>query len=124
MPPARSATSTRRTASTRSRATPRPVAPRLNLSKVKWDRKFRTAMLVVLGLVGWLGVQGATSLIATRSQAEQEQAIVHRLAAENRRLAAEQRALTQPATIVRTARSLGMVRANERAYAVTGLPGR
>jgi cell division protein FtsB len=69
-------------------------------------------------------VQGATSLIATRSQAEQEQAIVHRLAAENRRLAAEQRALTQPATIVRTARSLGMVRANERAYAVTGLPGR
>lgn len=109
------------------RATRAPAAApplRLNLSKVKWDRKFRTVMLVVLAFVGWLGVQGASTLIATRAQAQAQQALVHRLAAENRRLAAERLALTQPATIVRNARALGMVRANERAYAVTGLPGR
>jgi cell division protein FtsB len=138
MPPARSATSAARatrassvprTQSPRARTTARPsaprtVPPRLYLSKIKWARKFRAVMLVVLAFVGWLGVQGAMTLIATRAQAEQQQAIVHQLAAQNRRLAAEQDALSQPTTIVRAARSLGMVRANERAYAVTGLPGR
>ena len=133
MPPRSATTATRsaRTAGAPSgsprRATRGPAAApplRLNLSKVKWDRKFRTVMLVVLGFVGWLGVQGATTLIATRGQAQAQQAIVHRLAAENRRLAAEQRSLTQSATIIRDARALGMVRTDERAYAVTGLPGR
>ena len=131
MPSARSSSAARsaRTSSARSatpQRAPRPttVPPRLHLSKVQWDRKFRAVMLVVLGLVGWIGVQGATTLLATRAQAQEQQAIVHRLAAQNRALEAQQRALSQPATLIRHARALGMVKANERAYAVTGLPGR
>jgi cell division protein FtsB len=103
---------------------PRSVTLRLPSSRVRWDRKFRIAMLVVLGFVGYLGIKGMVTLLNTRLQAEAQQAIVHRLAAENRRLEREQQALGQPSTIAAAARGLGMVRSGERAYAVTGLPGR
>jgi cell division protein FtsB len=103
-------------------ARPRAVRPRMAISKIAWDRKFRTVMLVVLGLVGYLGVSGGLELLHTRAQAEQQQAIVQTLARQNRALEQQQRQLRQPATIIRDARTLGMVKAGERAYAVTGLP--
>jgi cell division protein FtsB len=80
-------------------------------------------MLVVLALVGYIGVKGMANLLAARAQAEEQQTIVHTLARQNRRLEQQQQSLEQPATIIRDARALGMVRAGERAYAVTGLPG-
>jgi cell division protein FtsB len=126
MPSARSATSAARAAGAqrpRTRPTrPRRVDPFPTLSRVRWDRKFRTVMLIVLALVGYIGAEGVSSLLASRAQAQQEQAIVHTLARQNRRLEQQARALTQPATIVSDARALGMVRAGERAYAITGLP--
>lgn len=93
------------------------------ISQIRWDRKFRAVMLVVLALIGYLGVKGMLDLMAARAQAEQQQAIVHTLARQNRMLEREQTSLSQPATIIRDARALGMVRAGERAYSVTGLPG-
>lgn len=129
MPSARPATTTAR--STRaadsrapSRRAPRPrtVSVRLPLSRIRWDRKFRTVMLVVLGLVGWIGVHGMLSLLATHAQAEQQLTLVQTLARQNRVLARQARLLTQPATIVADARALGMVRVGEQAYVVTGLP--
>jgi cell division protein FtsB len=95
---------------------------RLPLSRVRWDRKLRTAMLVVLMLVGWIGVQGILNLLATHAQAEQQLSLVQSLARANRALEAQERQLSQPATIVRDARALGMVRSNEQAYVITGLP--
>jgi cell division protein FtsB len=80
-------------------------------------------MLIVLTLVGYIGVKGALNLVSVRAQAEQQQQLVHTLARQNRRLLQLQRSLNQPDTITRDARSLGMVRAGERAYAITGLPG-
>lgn len=79
----------------------------------------RTGLLIVLAIVAGLYVQHALSYLATRSQADQQLSIVRRLTKENARLAGEQRALNNPATIERDARALGMVRPGERPYVVT-----
>jgi cell division protein FtsB len=101
----------------------RSVPLHLPISRIKWDRTFRTVMLVVLVLVAYLGIKGMLTLLSTRAQAEQQQGIVHTLARQNKRLEQEQQSLGQTSTIIRDARALGMVRAGERSYSVTGLPG-
>jgi cell division protein FtsB len=90
---------------------------------IRWDRQLRLIMLGVLGLVGWVGVHAALNMLATRSQALQEESLVQSLAGQNRALEQEARSLSQPATIIRDARALGMVRVGERGYVVTGLSG-
>jgi len=134
MPPARSATSaarSSRSAATRAAPAGRPARTRpriaplhFPISRIKWDRAGRIVMLFVLGLVAYLGIKGMLTLLSTHSQAEQQQAIVRTLARQNRRLEQLQRSLGQPATIMKDARSLGMVKAGERSYAITGLSGR
>ena len=78
-------------------------------------------MLVVLAVVAGLYVQHALSLLATRSQAERQLGVVQRLVHENAALAKQAQSLSDPATIQRDARALGMVRPGERPYVVTGL---
>jgi cell division protein FtsB len=87
---------------------------------VRWDRAGRVGLLVVLTVVVGLYVQHTLSYLAVSSQADQQQAIVSRLERQNARLAAEQKSLGQPATIVRDARALGMVRTGERPYVIIG----
>jgi cell division protein FtsB len=77
----------------------------------------------VLCVVAGLYVQQALAYLAVRSQANHQQAIVHQLTGLNAGLRAQQRALNDPATIVRDARALGMVWVGEHPYEVTGLPG-
>jgi cell division protein FtsB len=77
-------------------------------------------LVVVLGLY----VKQGLSLLATRSQADRELATAQQLARENRSLEQQQRSLTNPGTIARDARALGMVQAGERPYVITGLPAR
>ena len=48
---------------------------------------------------------------------------MQQLTQENANLAKQQRSLSDPATIVRDARALGMVRQGERPYVITGLGG-
>ncbi len=109
----------------RSRSSSRPVKvqPRFTVSQIRWDRKFRAILLVVLALVAWIGFQGFTSLLHTRAQAEHELRLVSALVAKNKKLEAQQKSLQQPSTIARDARALGMVRRGEQAYVVTGLSG-
>jgi cell division protein FtsB len=78
----------------------------------------------VLGVVLALYVEHTLSWLSTRSQADSALATVERLTRENRVLEHEQTALHNPATIIRDARALGMVKAGERPYVITGLPGR
>ncbi len=103
-------------------STPRAhaVSHRLPKSKVGWDRKFRTVMVLVFCLVGWIGVKAALSMYAARQQASSEAAILQSLKLQNRQLRAREQALSQNATIVRDARHLGMVMAGERPYVVIG----
>lgn len=77
----------------------------------------------MLAVVAGLYIQQGLALLSTHSQAVQQLAIVHRLAAGNHALERQQRSLKDPATIERDARALGMVRPGERPYVVTGLPG-
>lgn len=80
-------------------------------------------LLVVLAVVLGLYVQQGIALLSVRSQAQQQQAIVKRLAHRNAQLIREQRNLNNPLTIIEEARQLGMVKLGERPYVVTGLPG-
>ncbi len=88
---------------------------------MRWDRVGRVGLLVVLAVVGLLYVQDALSYLSTRSQANHQKAIVHQLTQANKRLIQEQSSLNNPATIVRDARALGMVRQGERPYVIIGL---
>jgi cell division protein FtsB len=91
---------------------------------VRWDRVGRVSLLVVLVVVAAVYGQDALSYLHARSQASHQATIVKKLEAENAQLARQQKSLNNPATIVRQARALGMVKAGERPYVITGLPGR
>lgn len=90
---------------------------------MRWDRAGRTGLLVVLAVVVGLYVQHTLSYISTKSQFDQQQAIVNRLAHQNAALERQQKSLSDPATIVKDARALGMVRPGERPYVIIGMGG-
>lgn len=90
---------------------------------MRWDRAGRVGLLIVLVVVVGLYVQHTVSYFSTRTQADGEQAIVTQLSRENASLLKQQRSLSSPATIVRDARALGMVRPNELPYVITGHSG-
>jgi cell division protein FtsB len=92
--------------------------------RLRWDRVGRIGLLIVLGVVLGLYVEHTLSYFSTRAQADAALATVQRLSRENRMLEREQTALHNPATIIRDARALGMVKVGERPYVITGLPGR
>jgi cell division protein FtsB len=95
-------------------------SPRL---RIRWDRAGRIGLLIVLSIVIGLYVQHTLSYVATRSQASSQAAIVNQLVRQNAALVRQRRSLSQPATIVSEARSLGMVRPDERPYVITGHAG-
>jgi cell division protein FtsB len=108
-----------------ARTPPRPrrlKVLRVPAHKVRWDRVGRVALLVVFAVVGLLYGRQAISYLSVRSQANQQDAIVKRLKSENAGLQRQAKSLSNPATIVRDARALGMVKPGERPYVVTGLP--
>jgi cell division protein FtsB len=73
-------------------------------------------------VVAGLYVQQALAYFAVRGQANHQRAIVQQLTRSNAALRAQRRSLNDPATILRDARALGMVRVGEHPYEVTGLP--
>ena len=89
---------------------------------MRWERVGRIGLLVVLAVVVGLYVEHTLSYLSTRAQADQQQAIVQSLTRQNARLRQEQKSLNDPATIIRDARGLGMVRPGERSYVVKHLP--
>jgi cell division protein FtsB len=122
MPPARPATAApRRQHAPAPRRRPRLIdrPPRL---RVRWERVGRVGLLVVLAVVVGLYVEHTLSYFATRTQADQQQAIVTKLAHENAQLARQAKSLTERSTIVSQARALGMVRPSERPYVIKGAP--
>jgi len=131
MPSARSAPASPRRQSRTAPSRPRRAAPsprkrrlvtRGLTSRVRWDRIGRLGLLIVLCVVAGLYVQRGLAYLAVRRQANQQKAIVQQLTRANASLEAQQRSLNNPATILRDARVLGMVRVGEHPYEVTGLP--
>ena len=91
---------------------------------MRWDRLGRVGLLIVLAVVVGLYVQQALAYFSVRAQADQQLSIVRSLTRHNAMLTEEEKTLNDPATIVREARVLGMVRPGERPYVVTGLANR
>ena len=127
MASARHASAAPRTQS-RARSAPRTEAKRRKrgarapVARIRWDRVGRIALLLMLGVVVGLYVQHTLSYLAVRAEANRQRAIVANLRRDNAQLTQEQRSLMNPATIVRDARALGMVRLGEHPYAMTRSP--
>jgi cell division protein FtsB len=90
---------------------------------VRWDRVGRVALLVVVGGVLLLYAGPARSYWQTWRESKAKHAEVRRLEAEHARLLERRRELREPASLMREARRLGMVRRGERAFVVQDLPG-
>ena len=88
------------------------------LTRIRWDRLGRWALIVVLGLVLYLYIGPAIRWVQTYREAGRQRAQVAELRAENARLRERKRKLTAPGALEREARRLGMVKAGERAYIV------
>ena len=91
-------------------------------TRIRWDRVGRVALLCVAALVLYLYIGPTSAWISTFRESKQRSADLAALKRENERLIARRDELQKPETLERIARELGMVRAAEKAYVVTGLP--
>jgi cell division protein FtsB len=92
------------------------------LTRVRWDRLGRWALIAVLAFVLYLYIGPAASWVATYRDAKSKRADVAALKAENRKLRERRRDLKDPAALEREARRLGMVKAGEKSFVIEGLP--
>jgi cell division protein FtsB len=91
-------------------------------TRIRWDRLGRWALIGVFALVLYLYIGPAISWIETYREAGRQRADVAALRAQNVKLRAQRRALLGSSALESEARKLGMVKAGERAYIVSGLP--
>ena len=94
------------------------------VSRIRWDRVGRIALLCVAALVVYLYIGPTSAWISTYRESKQRSADLAALKHENARLVARRDELKKPETLERMARELGMVRASEKAFVVSGLPDR
>ena len=90
--------------------------------RVRWDRVGRLALLVVGLLLIYLYINPLRTYLSTYQEAQTKRGEVAELQREHAALKRRQQALRSPGSIETEARRLGMVRADERAYVVRGLP--
>jgi cell division protein FtsB len=117
---ARARAAERQQARSAGRAAPRHVPLRSAAIRVRWERLGRVALLVVLGAVLALYAEHAVSYLSTRAQNAHQNAIVRSLEIRHAQLLRSEHTLNDPTTIIRRARQLGMTRAGEQPYAITG----
>jgi cell division protein FtsL len=90
--------------------------------RVHWNRLGRMAMLVVLAALLYLYLSAGLHMFSTWGQARHDKATVASLEREHRALARQHEALGRQNTVEAEARQLGMKKANERQYVISGLP--
>jgi hypothetical protein len=115
----------------RQGAPARPTGARRNRSaargaagvpRVRWDRIGRLAMLFVLAALLYLYLSAGLHMYSTWGQSHRDKAAVAVLERVHRVLARQHEALLRQGTTETQARLLGMKRANERQYEISGLP--
>lgn len=89
---------------------------------MRWDRLGRLAMLFVLAALLYLYLSAGLHMYSTWGQSRHDKAAVALLEREHRVLARQHEALERQGTTEAQARQLGMKRANERQYEISGLP--
>lgn len=90
--------------------------------RVRWDRIGRMALLFVGLLLIYLYINPLRTYLSTWQEAKTKRSEVSRLQREHDQLVRRQRVLRSPGSIETEARRLGMVKPDERAYIVRGLP--
>jgi cell division protein FtsB len=94
------------------------------LTRIRWDRVGRWALIAVLAFVVYLYIGPAASWVSAYKEAKRKRADVAALKAENQRLRARRKELRDPAALEREARRIGMVTAGEKSYVIEDLPQR
>ena len=89
---------------------------------VRWDRIGRLALMFVGLLLIYLYINPARTYLATWQEAQTKRAEVSQLQREHTALVTRSRALRASGSIEIEARRLGMVKRDERAYVIRGLP--
>ena len=89
---------------------------------VRWDRIGRLALLFVGLLLIYLYINPLRTWVSTWQEAQTKRQEVSQLQREHSELVKRSRALRSPGSVETEARRLGMVRPDERAYVVRGLP--
>jgi len=90
--------------------------------RVRWDRIGRMALLFVGLLLIYLYINPLRTYRSTWQEAKTKRSEVSQLQREHDQLVRRQRVLRSPGSIETEARRLGMVKPDERAYIVRGLP--
>ena len=99
-----------------------PAAIRRRRPGIRWDRVGRAALLLVLATVLSLYISPVSRWITQSQTADAQRAELEELQREHAELADRVRKLRRAGAIEREARRLGMVREDERAFVVQGLP--
>lgn len=89
---------------------------------VRWDRIGRLALLFVALLLIYLYINPARTYLATWQEARTKRDEVSQLQREHAELVRRSRALRATGSVETEARRLGMVKRDERAYVIRGLP--
>ena len=90
--------------------------------RVRWDRIGRLALLFVGLLLIYLYINPLRTYVSTWQEARTKRGEVSQLQREHRELVKRASELRAAGSIETEARRLGMVRPDERAYVVRGLP--
>jgi hypothetical protein len=89
---------------------------------VRWDRLGRVAMLFVLAALLYLYLSAGIHMLSTWSQARRDNATVAAMQREHAALVRQRETLGRQGTVETEARQVGMMKAGEQAYVVSGLP--
>lgn len=100
---------------------PRPGAQG-TLPRVRWDRLGRLAMLFVLAALLYLYLSAGIHMLSTWRQSRHDSATVATMEREHKTLVRRRESLSRQGTTETQARVLGMKKANERQYVISGLP--
>jgi hypothetical protein len=92
------------------------------LTRIRWDRLGRMAMLGVLVALLYLYGSAGVHMLSTWRQSRRDAAVVASMEREHTALVGQREALTRAGTLETEARQLGMIKSNEQPYVVSGLP--
>jgi cell division protein FtsL len=121
-PSARAGASSPRRARTAGKPRSRAGGAQLTVPRVRWDRLGRLAMLFVLAALLYLYLSAGTRMLSTWHQSRHDSATVASMEREHASLVRQREALGRQGTVEQQARRLGMKKANERSYVISGLP--
>lgn len=93
-------------------------------TRIRWDRVGRVALLFVAALIVYLYIGPTAAWVSTYRESKERRSQLAALQREHDELVRKRDRLRDTETLERLARELGMVRAGEKAYVVSGLPDR